>query len=142
MRETSQIDFFGPGMTSSQAITQQQELTARRRASGLGAPSVGGFVSAAAKAAVRDVTLRTQITPDWVYNPSAPPVKENSFSAWWNRVVVRPSMIINTPAGPVEYAPYGKPKINLFPLIVLGTAAAAAVGGYFAFKGIRASLKG
>jgi hypothetical protein len=133
-------------MTAQRAYDFQQELATRRRASGgLGqstlTSAISSTVSSAARAAVQDITLRTQVTPDWTYNTNAP-VQQGGFGAWVTRNVIKPSLVLNTPGGAVEYAPYGKPKINLFPVLALATVGGLAVGGYFAFKGIRASLQG
>jgi hypothetical protein len=106
-------------------------------AQGLGASPVSSLVGNLAQSTFQRVTIRSQITPDYTYNPNAPTAKTSGFGEWVLKNLVRPSIVVQTPAGPVQLAPYGEPKINLFPLLVLGTLGAVGGVGYLAYKGIR-----
>jgi hypothetical protein len=121
------------------AMAQQARRHARV-SSGLGAQFPGsvaaGLASSAASSAFRSVTIQSQITPDYTYDPNAPARPPSGFSEWVLKNLVRPTIVVQTAAGPVQFAPYGTPKVNLFPLLVIGTLAAMAGVGYLSLKGL------
>jgi len=76
-------------------------------------------LSSLGKGAVTRVVFRSTVTPPFEYNPwqgggdqKAPPSPIMSF--------VKPAVVVDTAAGPMTFAPYGEPKRNLFPLVVVG----------------------
>jgi hypothetical protein len=96
------------------------------------------LLASVGKQSVQSVTFRSQVTPEFEFDPWAqqqePPVEGESMLM----KLVKPSFVLNTAGGPVEIAPYGTPTGNYFPLL-LGAAALMAVGaivgiGYIARK--------
>ena len=73
-------------------------------------------LSSLGKGAVKTVEFRSTITPAYKYNPwgaktDAPPSPIMKL--------LKPTVVLDTVAGPVTLAPYGEPKRNLFPVIVV-----------------------
>lgn len=83
---------------------------------------------------VRGVTFRSQVTPDYTYDPSAPsaPPESGGGPAAWLMPLVKPAFYLDTPAGPVTIAPYGEPTENY--------ASAIAVGGILTLVGVIAAI--
>lgn len=142
MIDYSQID-FGTQPTPQQSYEQQAALVQQRRSQGLGAlPSISGALSSAARSTIKGVTLQTQILPDLYYDPNAPAPTEPGMGAWIMRNVVKPTMILQTAGGPVEFAPYGRAEANYYPLIALGLTAAGVGLGFLAYKGVKSMVQG
>ena len=90
--------------------------------SALGAQPVD-FALAAARGLVRGVTFRSQVTPEFTYNPWAPgPPPAEGQSLIMD--LAKPTLVIDTTAGPVVIAPAGEATRNYFPLVAAGTIAA------------------
>ena len=110
--------------TPQQLMTQRQNLVLNQQRQGMGQFGFTGFTG--------QVVLRSQITPDIVYDPASPagPPQEGKITEWFLRNVVKPELTIQTPAGEFSaYAPYGKPAANFFPLLmVLGLGGAYFIG--------------
>jgi hypothetical protein len=86
------------------------------------------LVSSLAQGAVKSVTFRSQVTPDYTYDPwaPAPPPPPDEGSGWLMNFV-KPAVTIETAMGPVEVAPYGEPTEN-YGQVVLAGGLAALVG--------------
>lgn len=82
-------------------------------------PSLTSFVS--------DVTLKSQISPDYTWTPS----NQTSRSGGLTDLImgfVKPSAYIRMPTGGVlRVEPWGAPRVNLFPVIVVGTLVLGAL---------------
>lgn len=76
---------------------------------------------AVARALVRGVKFRSQISPEVTYDPwgPTPPPTQRGIGVQIMRVI-RPEVTVETPAGPVTVAPYGPPTRNYLPLVVAG----------------------
>jgi hypothetical protein len=71
--------------------------------------------------AVRKVEFRTQVTPDYVYDPRAPsqPAPPGNGLSTLVMKFLKPTVVVDTVAGPVVVAPYGTAQNNYFvPLLV------------------------
>jgi hypothetical protein len=116
--------------TAQQLASQRQALRKQTKTQGLGQFGMPGRV-----------VLRSQITPDVVYDPSAPaaPPQEGRLTEWFLRNVVKPELTIQTAAGEFSaYAPYGKPTHNYFPLLMILGAGGAFFLGRWVWRGITA----
>jgi hypothetical protein len=67
---------------------------------------------------VQGVTFRSQVTPDYTYDPNAPAPAEPQSS--WLMQLVKPEVTLQTPLGPMRVAPYGVPTQDYFPILVIG----------------------
>ncbi len=70
-------------------------------------------------AVVQGVTFRSQITPPYRYDPNAPAPPADPASGWLMQFV-KPAIDIETPGGPVTFAPYGEPTQDYYPLVAVG----------------------
>jgi hypothetical protein len=122
--------------TPREVAVAQQDLRLARVSSGLGASPLATFAGNMATSTFRSVTIRSQITPDFTYDPNAPTRPASGLSEWVLKNIIRPTVEVQTPAGPVQLAPYGPPRFNLFPLLVIGSVAFAGGVGYLAIKGL------
>ncbi len=77
-------------------------------------------------AVVQGVTFRSQITPPYRYDPNAPAPPADPASGWLMQLV-KPAIDIETPGGPVTFAPYGYPEQD-FSVFVAAGLLAAVVG--------------
>lgn len=108
----------------------------------LGAPAPTSAVSAAiAKAAssvatraINRVTIRSQITPDYDFDPSASS-KPAPRGGIGNVLMglIRPAVYVETPAGTIRAEPWGVPQSNYLPalLVVGGVVVLAVFGGVY-----------
>ncbi len=88
------------------------------------------FASALAKGLVKSVTVRSQITPDYTYDPWAPvPEAPPGGGGSFLMDLVKPEITVETSAGPVAIAPYGAPTENYVPHVVFG-GLAAVIGAF------------
>lgn len=108
---------------------------------GMGANPLASAVSrlaSQASGAVRSVTLRSNISPDITLDPRQAsgvdesgrllPGRRGMFSEALLRFA-KPEILVDTPAGVIRVAPYGRPTTNLFwPVMILGTAGGVALG--------------
>ena len=65
------------------------------------------ILSGAGKALVKGISVRSQLAPDFTFDPWAPTppgAKPN-----WILSLAKPEVTIDTPNGPVVIAPYGTP---------------------------------
>lgn len=112
-----------------------QQIVDMRRSQGLeGKADAQRVAEAAMTAAMPRMTFRSQVSPDYTYDPRLPAGGAEPSLALQ---VMKPAVILHTPAGDVTYAPYGKPKLNLFPLMVVLTVAGAGAIGWYAAQGVR-----
>lgn len=84
------------------------------------------LVDAALQSTVRKVTFRSQVTPDYTYDPWAPSAPPAQGQAWLMNFV-RPEVTVDTVAGPIVIAPYGAPEHDYG--LALGLGAAASLVG-------------
>ena len=84
--------------------------------------------------AVDRVTIRSQVTPELTYDPTAPGGQAREPS--WVMELVRPEIVLHTPAGPMAFAPYGPPKRNYFPLAVAAGVVGTGALGYLVLRGL------
>ena len=94
----------------------------------LGAPTAGSTLQAAmskaassvATRAISRVTIRSQITPDYDFDPSVSS-KPQPKSGIGNAIMglIRPAVYVETPAGTIRAEPWGPPKSNYLPAIVV-----------------------
>lgn len=84
-----------------------------------------------ARSVIRDVTFRSQVTPDATMDPFAPPAPRSSGSVVGDAIMgaVKPAVYVRTPAGVVAIEPYGAPTENYLPALVVGAAAGALAAG-------------
>jgi hypothetical protein len=86
--------------------------------------SLSSIASSIAKGYARTVTFRSQVTPDYTYDPWAPsPPQPPSSTTNWLMDIVKPEITLHGDLGDVVIAPYGTPTENYVPYILLGTAA-------------------
>lgn len=80
------------------------------------------IMGSAAKSLVTRATFRSQITPDYSYDPWAPSAPPSDGQAWLMNFV-KPSVTLETAAGPIVIEPYGTPTENYgLPVAVGGVA--------------------
>lgn len=80
---------------------------------------------------VQRVTFRSQITPDYVYDPwSTVPTAPPSAGQAWLMNFIRPSVQVDTLAGPLVFEPYGPPTAD-YGLLVAAGGVATLVGAVF-----------
>lgn len=76
---------------------------------------------------VSEVTLRSQITPDYTWTPSNQQASGGGISSWIMSAI-KPAAYVRLPTGGVvRVEPYGAPKVNFFPVIVVGAIALGAI---------------
>ncbi len=88
-----------------------------------------GLLSSVAKGMVKSVTFRSQVTPDYTYDPWAPSPPPQEGSGWLMELV-KPSVEVQTSAGPVLIEPYGTPTENYGPVVAVGALGALAAAVY------------
>lgn len=79
-------------------------------------------LNAALQGTVRKVTFRSQVTPDYVYDPFAPSAPPSEGQSWLMNFI-RPEVTVETIAGPVVVAPYGTPEHDYGLALALGSVA-------------------
>ena len=130
------------GGPPSRETLQRMRASARRE---LGLAGMGAGVPEIFSSGVRRVRIRTQVTPDFEYVPGAPgepgTVTQGSGGGAALMQVVKPEIQVETVAGTVSTAPYGKPTANYFPLVVAGAALAAVGVGYLSARGAAAIVQ-
>lgn len=106
-------------------------LTRRSQMNGLGASIIGDVAAGVARGSIKTVTFRSQISPAYSYDPNQP---SRSTGGGFGQVlmqIVKPEVVVDTAAGQVSMAPWGKPNANFFPLalgvVLLGGAALAGL---------------
>lgn len=91
--------------------------------------------------AVHRVRIRSQWTPEVVYDLTAPPgsaaAKQGDPVAKTLMSLVRPSIGVEGPAGTFYMEPDGPPRYNLFPVVVVAGAAVLGFAAYGLWKAIR-----
>ncbi len=118
---------------------------------GAAASAVAQLAKSAGRAAtsqIRSVVFRSQISPDIeidpvlesVAEPVAEPrtVGEHGLSELFLRVA-KPAFYIDTNFGVLRVAPWGEPKLPLFPLFVAGTIVGGFVLAGFVVRRMRRS---
>lgn len=107
----------------------------------LGAPPAATAAAALSKAAssvatraISRVTIRSQITPDYDFDPSVsskPAPKGGIGNVLMG--LIRPAVYVETPAGTIRAEPWGSPQSNYLPAlaIVVGIGALAVFGGVY-----------
>lgn len=93
---------------------------------------MSNIFSEIAKETVKGVRFRSQLTPEYSYDPwaASPPRTEPGVADWIMRQI-KPEVTIETAGGPITVAPYGAPTEDLKPkaaviagLTVLGVVTA------------------
>ena len=106
-------------------------VTRRSQLNGLGASLISDVASGIARGSVKSVTFRSQISPDYSYDPNAPIRPGGGGFGQILMQIVKPEVEVDTAAGRVSMAPWGKPTLPLFPLavgvVILGAAAVAGL---------------
>jgi len=64
------------------------------------------------------VTFKSQLTPDFTYDPNAPSSPPSGGASWLMKLI-KPAAYVVTPLGTVPVEPYGQPTENYFPLLLL-----------------------
>lgn len=85
------------------------------RGLGAGLPSLPPISSL-----VSNVTMRSQITPDYVWTPTSEQKAQGGITGFIMGLI-RPAIYVKTPAGTMKMEPYGIPTTNYFPLVVVAT---------------------
>lgn len=134
------------GMGSPPTLDELEIIRSNNRAAlGLGAPldfPVGNLFGQT----VNKVTLKTSVTPEMSYAPGAPgqPAQVTNETGGPGEFVLKflqPDLEIETPAGTVSVAPYGKPEQNYFwPAAVVSLLAGGALA-YFAWVGFKTTMR-
>lgn len=83
-----------------------------------------------ARSMVKDVTFRSQVTPDYTWDPfaPAPPREQGGFFSWLTAEVIKPAVYVRTPGGIVPAELYGPPRENYLPVVAAGTTLVALAG--------------
>jgi len=89
----------------------------------LAADVMSDLASSFAKSMVKTVTVRSQVTPDYTYDPWAPSPEAPPADSWLMNLV-KPEVTIQTSGAPIVVAPYGTPTENYIPHALFGGAAA------------------
>jgi len=82
--------------------------------------AVGNIISGS----VSRVTFKSQLTPDFEYDPSAPSSPPSGGGSWLLKLV-KPAAYVETPLGVVPVEPYGTPTEDYFPFLVTALALVA-----------------
>lgn len=111
--------------------------------SGMGdmaAVNFGAITNNLFNAAVKEVKIKTQVTPEMTYAPGAPgePAKVESDGGPGEFILklMKPKVEIDTPAGKVEMAPYGEPTENYFWPFAAALGVGAAGLAWLAWRGL------
>lgn len=106
--------------------------------------------SSLARAAVRNVTVRSNVTPDVEVDPFAPAPEPGPGGAPGSQVssagggigglllgLLQPAVYLDTPAGTIPVEPWGKPDNTR--AVLVGVAATAATAGllWLAWRGLK-----
>ena len=94
---------------------------------------MSNVLDAALKASVQRVTFRSQVTPDYSYDPFAPSAPPSEGHGWLMGFI-KPEITVETAAGPIVIAPYGSPTANYAPLAAAGGIATIVGGAYLFWK--------
>lgn len=110
-------------------------------------PSAADLFSSVTARAIQDITFRSQVTPDFSYQPThtppgppgpqgppgppAPPEPAAPRNVLME--LVKPEVTIQSVAGPMTFAPYGTPTRNYVPLFYVFTGL-AVYGAYHLAK--------
>lgn len=87
--------------------------------------SLTNIASSLARSMVKGVTIRSQVTPDFTYDPWAPtPPAPPGGGGSWLMEFVKPEITIETGEQPIVIAPYGTPTENYMPHAIFGGIAA------------------
>ena len=111
-------------------------------ARGLGYQSALQAIKSAASDQVRGVYFRSQISPDIDIDPTAlmagrkREFSEGGLSELFLRVA-KPSVYVDTTLGSIRIAPWGEPRFNLLPLLLIGTAVGGAVALGLIARGLK-----
>lgn len=125
-------------------LTPARRLAQRRPYGfrGLGAgPDLASVVSSVARGvatggAVRSITIRSNISPDITIDPRAydengQPLPGQQRSGQFAEALLKFSKLeidVDTPAGMIRVAPYGRPETNIFwPVVILGVCGGVAL---------------
>lgn len=92
--------------------------------SGLGAVSLPPISSL-----VSNVTMRSQVTPEYVWTPSSETKAQGGLTGLIMGFI-RPAIYVKTPAGTMKMEPYGVPTTNYFPLLAIATVCAGLTGAW------------
>jgi hypothetical protein len=97
-------------------------------------PDVASTVRSLAGRAISRVTIKSQITPDYTVVPGAPSGAPKPGIGNVLMGLVRPAIYVETPVGTIKTEPWGAPRKNYLPVILLlgGIAALAVLGGAYA----------
>lgn len=118
-------------------------ITRRSQLEGLGQTSISRAISSVTRQAaiesVKGVTFRSQFSPDIALSgPQATGAEDagGGIGQLFMRLS-KPSIYVDTHLGVIRIAPWGEPKLNLFPLFLVGTIVGTAVVAGLIIRGIR-----
>lgn len=109
----------------------------------VGLAGMSGVTDSLFSSAVKQVTIKSTMTPDITYTPGPNGQATKTTGGGpgeWILAALKPSFEVQTPAGPLKVAPYGEPTENYFWPVVAGLGALALGTGFFTVKGVKASL--
>ena len=107
-------------MNFADYVTAQSVQAAARAAGSAVDGDWAGAVQALGRGTVTSVTIRTQFSPPFTFDPFAetpPDAPPNPILA-----LVKPEITIDTAGGALVMAPYGEPTANYLPRLVAGVA--------------------
>lgn len=84
------------------------------------------MLAAMLQGTVQGVTVRSQVTPDYTYDPWAPSPPPTEGQAWLMQLV-KPEVILHTAGGDMSIAPYGPPTES-YGLLAAAGGVATLVG--------------
>lgn len=78
---------------------------------------------------IKAVRVRSQLTPSFRYDPWAPSEGPPAEGESWLMSIVKPEIVVETAAGDVPLAPWGRPErdYSLVALVALGLVVVGAV---------------
>ena len=104
--------------------------------------SIAQFGKGLASSQIKGVFFRSQISPDIQLDPIAVmqglprSFSEGGVSEMFLKFA-KPAIYLDTQFGSLKVAPWGEPKTNFFPLLLIGTVLGGAVVGGLIYKRLR-----
>jgi hypothetical protein len=126
------------------------QIAPRQHPQGLGDTDVANMISSFGKglasSQIKGVFFRSQVSPDIKLDPleiirGAPRTfSEGGVSEAFLKFV-KPAVYLDTNWGSLKVAPWGEPKTNYFPFLLIGTVLGGAVVGGLIWRGLKRRKK-